>query len=458
MKISFLFGAGVECGDNFNMPSGFEYLKRSLYPKKYHPKMFSALEKFNRNRNVDSYYPKYCKYTFDADNAILKSLVVNKSNADYSYFYANRAFVRYVLDDSDLMSVSCVNIKEDKHIGYVDYSSLVKSKPHNIRELKAFVQDVFTENIKEYDKLPSELKPLFGKKENCSENESDITLDISVSVGSELVRYFHTIINPEKYGTIQFSRIYNYYWSCYFTIVETLIANCRQYDERFEKYVSADGINYFEILDNIQNFTALLYDSKYLRIFSEKLTYYYFINCKLRENTDIKIGSVITTNYYNYSSVLKPEVIYLNGKLSQFEILRIFDVVDIVKQEAIPENEYFIPFIFGNTPVKPIVHSKQTEQYHLLFDALKKTDVLVVFGYGVNEDDNHINSFLREYVKRNKKRLIYVSNNAEDKVADKLKVENEEITLCKVCYEWDKREIVDAVFDSINKIRGKRRR
>ena len=48
LKVAFFFGAGVEGKGNFDIESGYDYLKRSLFASTFSPQMLDALaQKFH---------------------------------------------------------------------------------------------------------------------------------------------------------------------------------------------------------------------------------------------------------------------------------------------------------------------------------------------------------------------------------------------------------------------------
>ena len=71
----------------------------------------------------------------------------------------------------------------------------------------------------------------------------------------------------------------------------------------------------------------------------------------------------------------------------------------------------------------------------------------MVLGFNINEDDNHINAFLHDYVKKGKK-LIIVSDNEHFDVTRKLKCSESEVSVCKVTY-GDNVEVVSKMFNAI---------
>ena len=47
--------------------------------------------------------------------------------------------------------------------------------------------------------------------------------------------------------------------------------------------------------------------------------------------------------------------------------------------------------------MKPIVSRHQIEAFHKFEQILNDSQLLVILGYNINEDDNHINAYLREF-------------------------------------------------------------
>lgn len=150
--------------------------------------------------------------------------------------------------------------------------------------------------------------------------------------------------------------------------------------ERREKLFQAIENGQDIIVKNAKNNSELYYN-----IIKEKV---------LDKNYDC---SVITTNYTNFAEKLmglnETHVAYIHGRLDIFE--------DIESKIAKPITEFesdkkIMPFLFVPSGVKPVVNSWQIEQYAKACDWIKNSDYLVVLGYGLNSDDEHVINFLRE--------------------------------------------------------------
>lgn len=120
---------------------------------------------------------------------------------------------------------------------------------------------------------------------------------------------------------------------------------------------------------------------------------------------------VVTTNYTNLAENLtKRTTSYLHGKLIWFE-----DLVDLSVYDCLAEQEKKhllsakrkLPFILIPSGVKPIICTKQIEQFSQFIENLKSTTELCVIGYKFNSEDNHINSIIGEWLKKGNNRMVY---------------------------------------------------
>ena len=208
-------------------------------------------------------------------------------------------------------------------------------------------------------------------------------------------------------------------------------------------------LNYLKVLQNIVQLTKKLYKLE-ICTFIPGDTYYQIIHQALEKyKSEVQCVGAITTNYYRFCEIVSPNPIYLNGQLKYFECPEMLEVVDFGEDSG-SEDKLLFPFIFGQSLVKPIVNSIQTEEFHRVYELLSgenAADILVVLGFNISEDDNHINAFLHDYVKKGKK-LIIVSDNEHFDVTRKLKSSESEVSVCKVTY-GDNGEVVSKMFNAI---------
>lgn len=444
-KVAFFFGAGAEGEHNFGISTGCHYLQSSLYASETLKGFDEALSSFFENKKFFDGKFTYRKDTLDVSTFILKNFVIQKATSDCNYFSKHQETITTLLSNEEIRQVC-------EMLGIADPPKHISKKPpdESVESIKKEFKDILIGKKEKYsDTTPDLLKETFQKKE-----DDKIYFDLNIGIAGRLDSYFHTIINPCKYGVIRFSKIFNYYWACYFTILRdvlSFLSNNKQ--EKFDKYLTNDADNtdkrelkYRDVLHNIKELTEALYNLDINAVMPEN-SYYRIIRLMLEKyKNEIVCEGVITTNYYRFCEIVSSNTIYLNGQLKFFEYPELLEVVDITKQKE-HENKLLFPFIFGQSLVKPIVNAIQTEEFHKLNELLNNTDILVIMGFNINEDDNHINTFLHDYVKRGKK-LIFVSENGISDVAKRLKCSASEVCVCTVRYGNNK-EVVEKMFDAI---------
>lgn len=435
-KVSFLFGAGAEGRDNFNLVNGYEYLKKSLFYEKYHPKMLDALKDYFDGNYFNGY--KYRKDTLKLNKILLSNMAKQKAETNREFFmnYEHYLYVFLPKNDyddlKDLYSDSNESNKVAEHIKRIEE---IKKK-----DIESEFEQIIREEISKYNKINSGfLRELFY------DNGGNITYELPLSVAGVLDAYFYTITNPVKHGVIKFSRVFNYYWACYFTILNDVMRCCLD-EQELKQYVTDSGeLNYKKILCDLHSLTKTLYNRK---IPYRGNSYYAHIINKISQYSNrIACNAVVTTNYYRFASQITENIIYLNGQLKLFEYPELLEVSDFCDSNILNERLFF-PFIFGQSYVKPVIHDAQIQIFSAFKNCLDTTDVLVILGFNVNEDDNHINSYLHEFVKKGKRLLIVCEPGNSNAVHERLKCKATDIELCEVQY-GDNERVIDTVFEKI---------
>ena len=446
-KVAFFFGAGAEGKGNFDIVSGYEYLKQSLFPQK--DTYQSSLSNFFNNKNCyfSSGYD-YTEHTFNGRDFILRNIIRAKCENDINFLNKNIDYIREILTDTEKSSIKECYKKRGEYHKWLELNLKKINKEKDKQKINAEFEDILTEKIKYYIELKTDfLKNLF---KNCDGGR--IEYDLNVGVGGILDSYFHTIINPQKYGKVKFSKIFNYYWACYFAILTPVISLLKKKTNNIpeEWMITDSALNYNHILNNIHEVTKRLYSQDMTALDIEG-TYYCLIKNELDPyKKDIECIGVITTNYYKFCERICNKAVYLNGQLKYFEFPEILEVKDI-SEEDILKDKIFFPFIFGQSLVKPIINKYQVDVFKQFEDILNNTDILVILGYNINDDDNHINAMLHSYAKSDK-RLIVVGeyNNDDEKkaVSQKLKCKEKDIEYCTVKY-GNNAEVIDKMFNKI---------
>lgn len=213
-------------------------------------------------------------------------------------------------------------------------------------------------------------------------------------------------------------------------------------------------------MENIQHFTKILYSDETFKIIAEKgkESYYQYLKSSLEEDKAFELSGVLTSNYYRYAELLgeKDQIAYLNGELKLFEFPEILTIGDVSDDsyDSIIREKLFFPFILGQSMLKPVIASQQIYAFNKALNILNKSDILVILGYNINEDDNHINVLLREFVTAKKDRKIFVmGNNDVDQVVRKLRLTDEE-QIVPIGYDYKKKkpnEAISLLFDELRK-------
>lgn len=426
--VAFLFGAGAErpC---FELPTGTEFLEKTLYQdqEKSGDKFRKALKGFFTGKYFD-----YYKYTAHHINTDIYKFMLEK-----------------------IIRKNCVDSQKSEE----ETAALLK-KSHGAEVLKEFKKNL--EFKKSYDDIKNQfLKDILKEYKDDMDSLSD------VGSAGLLDSYFYTIINPPKYSKINFSKIFNYYWSCYFAIAESILKSLEKKNilgSEIEEFYKNGNLDYKKIISKIDTFTRTLYSYKTKILSSYNDSYYAciketYIKKFLKENDDeFELQGTATTNYFLFQEILldNPEkTAYLNGKMSLFEFPELLEVRDFSSPKEstaspLSSKHIFFPFIFGQSYLKPVVDKRQTEEFHKFGKILDGSDILVVLGYNINEDDNHVNSFIHGYLKDKNKRLVVVTDKDDEKtIRKKIRAEDllGDIKIAKADYKKETpAKIVESIF------------
>lgn len=189
--------------------------------------------------------------------------------------------------------------------------------------------------------------------------------------------------------------------------------------------------NYKLFLNQIESITKELWNKNNYNTYYKKMKNHYYQQEMLKE----AVG-VVTTNYTPIICSINPtQLAQINGSLNLFEYPFELAVHDFCKNQRVIMHNMFFPFIFGTSSVKPVVHSIQIQALNTLKDILDESDTLVIIGYGLNEDDNHLNSFIREFLIDQPTgechRVIYCHYSTENTI-DKLQIKRHILSLLRI--------------------------
>ncbi len=173
----------------------------------------------------------------------------------------------------------------------------------------------------------------------------------------------------------------------------------------------------------------------------------------------VEMEGAITTNYFNLCEkvmgLCSESVAYINGQLKNFEFPEILEVRDVIEFESdsggFGNEHLFFPFIFGQSFVKPIVHPVQIKEFRKMDWILRQSDCLVVLGYGMNEDDNHLNAYLHDYL-TDERYVIVVQGTENDAAERALRYTGNNLITCTVDYKKGNQYVVEEIFKTIEEI------
>lgn len=278
-----------------------------------------------------------------------------------------------------------------------------------------------------------------------------------------LERDFSTLMGLNKNDNFRYNRIFNYYWSSFFSIMDEIVKKDKELIEKYKLLTKNKQINYSNVFSNLKAIITEIYDEKFLKNYennkknnnndnNKNKNYYKTFSSKDFDN--YKLYSVITTNYTPFMELYfdrkennktkcdnmqdeRKKSIYLSGKLSLFERSdenEVFDIRDEnIDNTKLKPIDYF-PFIMTQSPIKPIIHPKQIIEYNNFLKALESSEILVIIGYSLTKNDNHICCFLKEYYLKGKT-IIYCKYKKQGPNSTRKQQINKEAEEAKCCDE-----------------------
>ena len=78
-----------------------------------------------------------------------------------------------------------------------------------------------------------------------------------------------------------------------------------------------------------------------------------------------------------------------------------------VEQDILNGDTVF-PYLFIQSGIKPIIERRQIEEYSKMISFMDDAESIIITGYNLNNDDNHINSIIRSAIMKGK-RVVYLA-------------------------------------------------
>lgn len=419
-KVCFLFGAGAEGKGNYNLPNGPQFMKKSFLDKELKEALTNAL----KNHFGGSYFSGSYSYSVDSYlvNPTFRSILkkwINQTCKDPDYYDKYEHDIRRVMNRDDLKELRrSIGLKEIKRDSEKDNDSDDESG-NDDKIIEVFRSLFNPEETFNRVEIENSIRGSILESFVSKIGDEGVTFipGLETSISHILDGHFHTIINPAKFGRIKFSKVFNYYWSIFFAI----------YGPIAEIWGKKKITDYGQELRSLKKNIEGLYENsaKIGSTISQKnrqKTYYESI---VDEFKGRPITGVLTSNYFSFAEIITDKVAYLNGQLRLFEIPEALEVIDIKGQgQDFPKDKLYFPFIMGQSYTKPIISRHQICAFHKMGKILDKADILIILGYNVNEDDNHINAYLRDFLLKGEGKTIMVNSDNVEDLKTSLKLSN----------------------------------
>lgn len=241
------------------------------------------------------------------------------------------------------------------------------------------------------------------EKENLSEDQILSIIHDYPSYMGILDEHFHTLIQPKILGPHKFWRVVTAYARAYVFLIGQMLSH----DKRSQE-------NYYQILSNYDFTCEIMTD--FAKSKSREESYY----SVLKQYTGVKIATTNYTPLIGDISEIDPESIaYLHGKIGWFESPEELCVYDADIDSL--DDKIVFPYIFLQSGIKPIVDIKGLNEYRKFLNFLDESDCIIIVGFRLNYDDDHINSILRSAILEGKKLIYFVYEDSIQSDVDVLK-------------------------------------
>jgi len=264
------------------------------------------------------------------------------------------------------------------------------------------------DNKKDYDEqVQNELNKL-------KKDEYDDVIRNHTGYMGLLDAHFHTLIEPRALGPQKFWNIVSCYTRAYLAVVAEIL-----YDEE-AKVLNSE--KYIELLSDPVRVTRLLITTCQNDERFRQKSYYSILK-------KYKHIPVVTSNYTPCCEVISKrkseQMAYVHGKLGLFEAPYEWRVYDVTK-ESFPDDEVLFPYIFVQSGIKPIVEETQIRAFSKMLEFYDEADKIVIVGYRINADDNHLNGIFRKMILQGKT-VVYLDydNCSADMIANRLRLKKE---------------------------------
>lgn len=421
-RTGILFGAGAEVC--FGMPSGAEFAMMIFSPEE---KIIEQAKK-----NFKNYYDKDDKdekkfKTFGVTeyNLVLKSIIENHIDK----------FPEFNDEDKNKLEKYIDSIKVFKNAGELNENAKPRAKKsiytkenflvlvqtfaafYLIQKADAIKQDavkkldlgdklqelfndsvnsIFSIDYEKFIKLKAEtLSILLMKKDDAKTDDEEVE-----NVGKEQINLFIEL--SDKVKKI-YSEIFDY----------QLLLN-DYYGYLFKESSCSKKTDSSETKKNkIVSFLFIIQQC-IEQLFNEKKPFEntYYSDIKKNNLENFEIAST------NYSEINGLDITFLNGATNKYLDLESFD---IVFGEQVKKTKSYVPFIFPQTALKPLVSIDSIYPFVDVYNRFKECEKIAVVGFGFNYDDVLLKSMFHKLILDRKKVVCFCYEKKEEEALADLK-------------------------------------
>lgn len=197
-----------------------------------------------------------------------------------------------------------------------------------------------------------------------------------------------------------------------FGVLDSIMSSCLDYqalvDGHFRYlYAPQEWAKFCKIsifLHSVRSYIVELEDAALANL-SDGDGYYHDI-AKCVAAGDIAISGVGTANYTSlFNEVMKSAGLgerasFLNGSVGDYYDPYRNSILAMEDDEVATCGRFVVPFLFTQSGIKPLTTVEMSRRYVQFYDAMDRSEVVVVAGFGFNGDDSHINGMFRQLIEQ----------------------------------------------------------
>ena len=310
-------------------------------------------------------------------------LLINGFNKERKSLLGESSDFRLIHSNSKKVFIQTINTYEKEAEKIFDKEILDMCREYNVSGFSDKVKPLFNECTKWYGFITNTYD--LGKKENMIR---EFFLNNAVFFDT-LDEKFNDLRNPELGANGK--KVVNAY---YIVLVQMM------------KYLYQIPEDFVWTIDHVVSVLQKDYDN-----INNNASYYSVLN-----ESELPEYFVATSNYTYLTERItgRKDTIYLHGKMTWFEDYHKLQFYDVVNDVLPDDKSNLMPFIMIPSGIKPIICTRQLNEYSRFITELSEAEKLCVVGYRFNSEDNHINAIIGDWLREGHHQLIYFDYQEND--------------------------------------------